>query len=131
VNSLIWIYIDQKKYEQAIRVAQNALKEFPKSRTFKWGMARAYEEKNPLKAIELYKEILNSYPDIKSGNYINEITLKHIIAQQYSRLGDKKEAIKYCDEILSMKNIPEKTLDDLNERLERVKELKKELTGKN
>ena len=131
VNSLIWSYIEQKKYEDAITVAQKALKEFPNSRTFKWGIARAYEEINPFKAIELYKEILNSYPDIKSGNYINEITLKHIIAQQYARFGDKKEAIKYCDEILSMKNIPEKTLDDLNERLERVKDLKKELTGKN
>ncbi len=96
LNSLIWIYIDQKKYKDAIKVAQKALKEFPNSRTFKWGMARAYEEKNPLKAIELYKEILNSYPDIKNGNYKNEITLKHIIAQQYARLGDKEEAIKYC-----------------------------------
>jgi tetratricopeptide (TPR) repeat protein len=131
VNSLIWIYIDQKKYEDAISIAQNALKEFPESRTFKWGMARAYEETNPLKAIKLYKEILNSYPDIKAGNYKNEITLKHIIAQKYAGLGDKAEAIKYCNEILSMKNIPQKTLDDLSERLERVKELKKELTGKN
>ena len=131
VNSLIWIYIDQKKYEEAISVAQNALKQFPQSRTFKWGMARAYEESNPLEAIKLYKEILNSYPDIKTGNYKNEITLKHIIAQQYARLGDKEEAIKYCDDILSMKNIPKKTLDEMNERLERVNELKKELTGKN
>jgi tetratricopeptide (TPR) repeat protein len=94
-------------------------------------MARAYEETNPLKAIELYKQILNSYPDIKNGNYKNEITLKHIIAQQYARLGDKEEAIKYCDEILSMKNIPKKTMVEMQERLERVNELKKELTGKN
>jgi tetratricopeptide (TPR) repeat protein len=131
VNSLIWIYIDQKEYEDAIKVAQKALKEFPNSRTFKWGMARAYEETNPLKAIELYKQILNSYPDIKNGNYKNEITLKHIISQQYARLGDKEEAIKYCDEILSMKNIPKKTMAEMQERLERVNELKKELTGKN
>jgi tetratricopeptide (TPR) repeat protein len=131
INSLIWIYIDQNKYEEAISVSQNALREFPQSRTFKWGMARAYEESNPLKAIGLYKEILNSYPDIKTGNYKNEITLKHILAQQYARLGDKGEAIKYCDEILSMKNIPEKTLIEMQERLERVDDLKNELTGQN
>ena len=94
-------------------------------------MARAYEETNPLKAIKLYKEILNSYPEIKTGNYKNEITLKHIIAQQYARLGNREDAIKYCDEILSMKNIPKKTLEEMSNRLERVNELKKELTLKN
>jgi len=131
VNSLIWIYIDQKKFEDAIKVAKNALKEFPESRTFKWGMARAYEESDPLESIKLYKEILNSYPEIKTGNYKNEITLKHIIAQQYAGIGDKEEAIIYCNEILSMKNIPEKTMSEMQERFERVKELKNELTGNN
>lgn len=130
VNSLIWIYIDQKKYGEAIKTAKIALKEFPHSRTFKWGMARAYEESEPLKSINLYKEILNSYPDLKTGNYKNEITLKHIIAQLYAKMGEYKDAINYCDEILSMQNIPQKTLDELSERLERVKELRKELTSK-
>jgi tetratricopeptide (TPR) repeat protein len=130
INSLIWIYIDQKKYDDAIKVAEKALSEFPQSRSFKWGLARAYEEKNPLKAIELYLEILNSYPDALRENYVNEITLKHIIAQQYVKLGDKDKAIKYCDEILSMKNIPQKTLDQLSGRLERVKALKTELSKK-
>jgi pentatricopeptide repeat protein len=61
-------------------------------------------------------------------NDTNEITLKHIIAQQYAKLGDTEKAIKYCDEILSMKNIPKKTLDELSSRLERVKALKTELS---
>ena len=131
INSLIWIYIDQKKYEEAINVAEAALKNFPKTRTFKWGLARAYEDKNPSKAIELYLDILNSYPDSKKENYINEITLKHIIAQQYAKLGDKVKVIQYCDEILSIKNIPQKTFDQLSGRLERVKSLKNELSKKN
>jgi tetratricopeptide (TPR) repeat protein len=130
-NSLIWMYIDLKKFEDAITVAKNALKQFPQSRTFKWGMARAYEESNPQESINLYKEILNSYPDIKTGNYKNIITLKHLIAQLYTRLGDKAEAIKYCNEILAMQNISKKTLDEMQDRLDRVTELKKELTKKN
>jgi len=130
INSLIWIYIDQKKYDDAIMVAEKALNEFPQSRTFKWGLARAYEEKNSLGAIELYSDILNSYPHSLKENYKNEITLKHLIAQQYAKLGDKEKAIQYCDEILSMKNIPKKTLDELSGRLERVKSLKMELSKK-
>jgi len=130
VNSLIWIYIDQKKYTDAIKVAEKALTESPKSRTFKWGLARAYEEVNPLKAIEYYLDILNSYPSSLKENYTNVITLKHLIAQQYVKIGDKENAVKYCDEILSMKNIPKKTLDELSGRLERVKSLKNELSKK-
>ena len=131
LSSLIWIYIDQKKYDMAIEVAQIALEEFPQSRTFKWGMARAYEDLNPLKSIELYKEILNSYPPLKNGNFKNEITLKHIIAQLYAKLGNIDQANKYCDEVLLMKNIPPKILDDMSDRLERVRELKTELRVQN
>ena len=130
INSLIWIYIDQNKYEEAIRVAEKSLIEFPQSRTFKWGLARAYEEEYPLRAIELYLDILHSYPGSLKENYINEITLRHLIAQQYAKLGDKEKAISYCNEILSMKNIPKKTLDELSGRLERVKSLKTELNKK-
>ena len=127
INSLIWIYVDQKKYEDAISVSKKALTKFPDSRTFKWGMARAYEEIDPLKAIALYNEILNSYPVLKNEKFKNEITLKHIIAQQYAKLGNKKNALKYCNEILSIKNLPEKTADELANRLERVKVLKTEI----
>lgn len=130
INSLIWVYIDQRKYEDAIKVAEKALNEFPQSRTFKWGLARAYEEENSLRSIELYLDILHSYPDSLKENYKNEITLKHLIAQQYAKLGDKEKAIQFCDEILSMKNIPKKTLDELSGRLERIKSLKNELSKK-
>lgn len=130
INSLIWIYIDQKRYDDAIKVAEKALSEFPQSRTFKWGLARAYEEKNSLRAIELYLDIFNSYPASLKENFKNEIILKHLIAQQYAKLGDKERALKYCDEILSMRNIPKKTINELSGRLERVKSLKAELSKK-
>jgi len=128
INSLIWIYIDQKNYDEARKVAEKSLIELPQSRTFKWGLARTYEENNPSNAIKLYLDILHSYPKTLRQNYKNEITLKHIIAQQYAKLGDTEKAIKYCDEILSMKNIPKKTLEELSGRLERVKALKAELS---
>jgi tetratricopeptide (TPR) repeat protein len=131
VNSLIWIYIDQKNFSKAIEIAKKALVQFPDSRTFKWGLARAYEESDPLKSIKLYKEILNSYLELKNGNYINEITLMHIIAQQYAKLDDKENAIKYCNEILSMTNLPEDIFEQMNDRIEKVKKLKEDLTSKN
>ncbi|MBK9099628.1 MAG: tetratricopeptide repeat protein [bacterium] len=128
INSLIWIYIDQKRFSDAIAVAEKALKQFPESRTFKWGLARAYEETDVSKSIDLYKDILNSYPSSLNGNYENTIVLKHLIAQQYAKKGDKANALKYCNEILAIKNLPKSVKNDLNERLERVRSLKNDLT---
>jgi tetratricopeptide (TPR) repeat protein len=131
INSLIWIYIDQKRFSNAIMVAEKALMKFPGSRTFKWGLARAYEETDAFKAISIYKEILISYPKSLKENYKNIVILKHLIAQQYARNGDKENALKYCDEILSIKNIPQNIKRDLSERLDRVQTLKNELSERN
>ena len=127
IYSLIWIYIEQKDFDAAVKVAELALKDHPKSRIFKWGLARAYENIDPQKSIFLYNEILNSYPINLKSNKINEVTLKHIIAQQLVKVNKKEEAIKICDEILSIDGYSKYELDKLNERLERVSSLKQEL----
>lgn len=128
IHSLIWIYIEQKDFESAIKLAQSALENYPDSRIFKWGLARSYESVDAKKSIILYKEILDSYPTSLKSNLVNEVTLKHIIAQLFARLNNKTEAIKFCNEILSIKSFAEFEKDKLQSRLERVKQLKSELT---
>ncbi|HCY77858.1 MAG TPA: hypothetical protein DHV28_18265 [Ignavibacteriales bacterium] len=130
IHSLIWIYIEQKDFDKAIKVAESALKEHPNSRIFKWGLARSYENIDPVKSIALYYEILNSYPAKLISNKINEITLKHIIAQQLVKLNKNDEALSVCDEILSIKGLSDYELDKINERLDRVRALREELKSK-
>ena len=128
IHSLIWIYIEQKDFEDAKKVAESALKNYPQSRIFKWGLARAYENIDPAKSIKLYKEILNSYPKNLKSNRVNEVTLKHIIAQQFVRLKKTDEALNICNEILLIKDYTKYELEKVSDRLERVKNLKQELT---
>lgn len=130
VNSLIWIYIDKKYYQSAIRVAEKALKKYPSSRFFKWGIARAYEDVDPKKAIVFYNEILNSYPDLSSMNKYNEIVLKHLMAQQYVKIGEKDKALLLCNEILGIKKLNTYVTDKLGDRLDRVKDLRKKILQK-
>lgn len=85
-------------------------------------MARAYEEINKSKAIEIYTDVLNSLKFINHLTVFNEVNLKHKIAQLFERMGNYKSSLKYCDEILALKNIPQKQFERLEERLERVKE---------
>ncbi|RPI60257.1 MAG: tetratricopeptide repeat protein [Ignavibacteriales bacterium] len=127
IHSLIWIYVEQKDFNDAIKVAELALKEHPQSRIFKWGLARSYENIDPAKSVELYREILHSYPKKIKSNKINEVTLKHIIAQQLIKINKITEALIICDEILSIKGYSKYELDKISSRLERVKSLKQEL----
>lgn len=127
VHSLIWIYIEQEEYNKAIKIAEAALLNNPQSRIFKWDLARAYENVNPEKSASLYGEILNSYPKELESNKINVVTLKHLIAQQFVKIGKRTEALKLCEEILSIKGYNSFELDKLSERLKRVITLKNEL----
>ncbi len=133
INSLLWIYIDKHDYEKAKSLADTALKQFPGSRLFEWGLARVYEDINKPESIKLYYSIYNSYKNNNCLNDFNKILIKHKIAQQYYKTGNYKKALNLCDEILSIKNIPEYIKAKLGNRLERVKvlrsKLQKELTG--
>jgi tetratricopeptide (TPR) repeat protein len=129
INSLIWIYIDRHEFNKAIKIAQSASLHYPNSRFFKYGLARAYEDVDKQKAIQIYYEILNSFTGEEKLNHCNEIILKHIIAQQYYRLGDNKSALALCNEILNIKNLTDYELDKLGDRLDRVKSLKRELSN--
>lgn len=127
VNSLIWIYIDQDDFKTAIEIGQKAVNEFPDSRYFKWGLARAYEDVNTDSSIKLYYDLLESFRRENDQNHINEIVLKHIIAQQYAKKGENEKALILCDEILSLNNLNDYELSVLDERLERVKKFKNSL----
>ena len=128
INSLIWIYIDQENYHAAIQTAEKALIAFPESRLFKWGLARAYEDVNPEHSIEIYFQILNSYPKFRESNQVNETILKHLIAQQFVTIGNEQKVIELCQEILREGNIPKSSVEILEDRLERVEELLHQLT---
>lgn len=128
VNSLIWIYLNEDRDNDAIRLSERALKAYPQSRLFKMGLAAAVQRKNNLKALTLYKEVLNSVKQLNIKTRYNEITLKHKIAMIYNELGDKKQALEYCDDILRISGLSEFETDKLEKRLERVKKLKKELS---
>ncbi len=127
-NSLIWIYIDQKKFGSAVKLAEKVLAKYPASRSFKWGLARAYEGIDLKKSVNVYNQLLNSYKNIPNSNHYSEIVLMHILAQQYYKLGDNEKALNLCNQILSFNNLSDYVRDRLKRRLERVKELKSKLS---
>ncbi|MBN8546389.1 MAG: hypothetical protein J0L60_09700 [Ignavibacteria bacterium] len=126
-NSLAWIYIDKKQYAKALNLCNEILKKAPGNRIVKWTKARALEEIDKKKAIEVYGQILSTFPVSTNYYYFNIVTLKHKIAMNYEKLKMYKEALKYCEEILALKNFNSWDEKKLAERLKRVKQLRDSL----
>lgn len=129
VYSLSWIYIDAKNYEAARKLSEAAVKRYPDSRFFLWALARAYQDIDKRKAISTYKKILDSYKPEEIKNPYNEILLKHLMAQQLELIGETKEALRLCNEILQIRNISSFVQKKLGDRLERVKILRDKLAS--
>lgn len=129
MNSLIWIYIDQKDFRTAYDLSIYALKNHPESRIFKWGLARSLEEIDPQKSIQVYYEILESYKKTGVKTRVNEITIKHVIAQQYLKINKRKEAKTLCEEILNTNDLVKYEKEKLEDRLKRVRKLFNELSS--
>ncbi|MEJ2617288.1 MAG: hypothetical protein P8Z35_20220 [Ignavibacteriaceae bacterium] len=127
VHSLQWIYIDQKKYSDVVKLTKPVLKKYPESRFFKWALARAYEEIDKKKSVNIYYEILNSYIKIDKLSKFHEILLKHLVAQQYEQMGEVDRALTLCNEILTIDYNSSWNRDRLDRRIKRVKKLKEKI----
>ncbi|MFH0735958.1 MAG: hypothetical protein V1773_00115 [bacterium] len=125
--SLIWIYIERKEFQNAISVCNDILIKYPNNRLCKLSLARIYVDVDKYKAIRLYKEVLISLNTLKRNNHLNEIEIKHKIAMQYTALENYTKAKEYCDDILGIDNLNSYVIDQLGDRLDRVKNLKREI----
>ena len=129
LESLIWIYIHQKKFEEANKLALQAVKKYPNSRYFIYALAHSYEKIDKRKSNEYFWRLIKSREkDGISSNYWKALLL-HKIAMNDVALGNYEEAKSLCSEILKL-NFNEFELNKLGNRLERVERLKESLEGK-
>lgn len=128
--SLIWIYIDYNKSDNAVKLALTMLKEYPGSRFFRWGLARAYEDIDKSKAVSVYSEILALLETLPDRNQFNDIVLKHKMAMLLNKLNQNKKSLQLCDEILDFQFNSAEIKERLTDRIERVKKLKEQLKTK-
>ncbi len=134
-NGLIWVYINEKKFDQAISLAENMQNKYPQGKSFLWALATAYYEKSDwTKALFSYQEILGRLENQIDGstssgnhpgnpnNYYNQIECKFHIANCLFNLGKFEECILTCEEI---QNYPldEKTKERQKDKLKTTKKL--------
>jgi len=130
LNSLVWIYIDEKEFQKAEDLSKAALKDYPNSRFFIWGLARAYEDLDTQKAINSYGEILQSLKSENKLFNINYVILNHKIAMLYYRQNKYLKALNLLNQITKVTKLNNYEKKVLNSRLIRVNELREKIKEK-
>jgi tetratricopeptide (TPR) repeat protein len=132
-NALIWIYLKEKKFKEALEIANRMTKKYPEGKSFLWGKAAVYYESYDwVNAINTYKEIVSRIESQGGGNHFNIIEGKQRIAQSLFNLGRFNECIKECKEVKKLpleKEIIQRQKDKLREIDELLKKCLK-ITGK-
>lgn len=133
-NSLIWIYIEEERWNDAIRSARGILRRFPENRLFLWGLASAAEGKHDWAlAREAYRRIVASVnSQVTEPRYI-EIQARAKIAAMSYELGDRNTARQECDWVLKQRGIDlagftSDGADRIQRRIEEMEELREALS---
>lgn len=134
-NSLVWIYIEEERWDDAMRAAWRMLARFPDNRLFLWGLASAAEKKGDLRcAIDAYQGIVRSVNgDVHEARYIL-LQARAKIARLSFEAGDRNTARRECAWVLANRNVPLSRFtsdgrDRIERRIEDMEDLWEELTG--
>jgi len=116
ISSLGWILMDYGRLDQAIATLEEGLKDYPDSRHFLWGLAKAYRKKGSIpRSNQIYRQILGSVRGEKINNHFNEISCHEMIASGLYELKEYDDALRECQQALSY------SLDRRIERMARGK----------
>jgi hypothetical protein len=86
--SLIWVYINEERYAEAIRLATAMRQKYPEGLTFLWGLGEAYFRMEDCRsAVDIYETILARLRH-RPGNYYNFVQASYFLSECYRRLID-------------------------------------------
>lgn len=106
ISSLISIYLEMQKYEEAEFWATRALKAYPRNRVFLWGKATALDRaKKYQEAVQAYERLLRSILDDTAAHPYNEIVCRLNLAKAKIALHDTAGVSSHLERILDYRNV--------------------------
>jgi len=125
INGLVWIYLEQQKFDEALHWARIGEATFPNSRYFYWCLAETFFRKQDFPAaIDYFSKILVSLKRESFNNHYNEIVCHQKIAQAYLEIGQQQLALVHCLAVEKIELTPEIRHRAKN-KLVRLQEIKK------
>ena len=111
--ALVWVYINEKRYPEAIRLASAMYDRYPKGLTFLWALGEIYYRLDDCRAaIDTYGLILDRLKR-DPGNYYNIIEAAFYLSECYRRVDGQNpaaaESLTALQEYIRDLPIPENT----------------------
>lgn len=123
-TSLIWVYINEKRYAEAIRLAEEMRRRFPHGLTFLWAMGEAYYRLGDCdQAILIYTDLFQRLKR-NPGNFYNIIEAAWYLSQCYrenDRDGRYRDDACALYETISAFPIPEETAKRQKDKLKDIR----------
>jgi len=116
-DALVWILMEEGRYEEALKLAGELLEEYPDSRTFHWAPAEIYFRKKEWKEAETaYRKLLSlmELTDLENPNLI--IFVRNKIARTYLVRGLYLDCFRECQKTIALP-LEEETRKRLAKRL--------------
>jgi tetratricopeptide (TPR) repeat protein len=126
-NSLVWIYLDWGRFDEAYDIATRLHQKFPSSRLFTWGLAfSSYSSGYLREALESFGTILEKTEHQPGENNFNTIECRFHRARIFQMLHERDKAIAELQTLLAYP-ISEEIKDRQHERLTKAREMLKEM----
>ncbi len=129
-ESLIWIYIHQKKINKAVKIAEKALRVYPYSRFFLDALAHAYSHGNKLQAVEKFRLLLRIYNSSGRNVDFQKVLIGSKIALNLFALNRFNEALDECNKVLKIKVKNKSQVERAENRKAKMEHLKKLIVKK-
>lgn len=108
---LLWVFIHEGRYDEAIVLAQKLVRAYPKHRAFQWALAEALKHARAFEqALPIYNSLLASYEGDPGNNHYGAIECRRKIAWIAFQQGRYAETMAQCQRIASY------SLDSITER---------------
>ncbi len=97
---LIDVYMNEKRYEDALNIAADMGKRYPKALSFMWGRAAALQGlKRYDEAAAAYKAIYAKCENDQNTNYYNAVKARVGMAKAFLALGKNSEALEQVNAV--------------------------------
>ena len=126
-SGLIWMYIEEKEFDQAIGLAQKMQSQYPEGKSFLWPLAEAYLQKRDwnnalLTYQELFERLERNHATGNPDQSYNLIECRFHIANCLFSLGRYGECASVCQKIWNLP-LDEKIQKRQKAKLEKTQEL--------
>ncbi len=102
-DQLAWVYLDDGKPEEALRLALENYRLYPESRFFQWTLVAAYYRSEKFEeAFRLYQQLLQEIRQLPENNHYNEIVCLLRMAEIEYRRAHYAGVEKLTSELLSL-----------------------------